>query len=162
VERIETCSRNSVGGITMKRIKNFVKNTFKNYPKAERDELIESITEMLIEKVEDLMDKGYSKEDAIDKTVLEFGTVEDYEEKPKRMKMRLQVEKTIRHYRNDMLFSLLGSIIIIGMLLFTNLHFSGNEVLWFVLPALAVLWWPLATLYRYLNKRETFRGNKDE
>ena len=146
----------------MKQIKNFVKNTFKNYPKEERDQLIKSITEMLIEKVEDLMEKGYTEQDAIDKAVMEFGTVEDYEEKPKKMKRKLQVEKTIRHYRNDMLFSLLGSLIIIGMLLFTNLTFTPEWALWFVLPALAVLWWPLSTLYRYMNKKASFRGNKDE
>lgn len=145
----------------MKQIKNFVKNTFKNYPKEERDALIESITEMLIEKVEDLMDKGFTEQEAIDKATTEFGTVEDYEENPKKMKRKLQVEKTIRHYRNDILFSVVGSLIIIGMLVFTDLYYTSN-ILWFVLPALAVLWWPLATIYRYLNKRENIRGNKDE
>lgn len=146
----------------MKIIKNFVKNTFKDYPKAERQELIDSITEMLIEKVEDLMDKGLTEQEAIDKAVMEFGTVEDYEDKPKKMKRKLRVQKTIRHYRNDILFSLFGSFIIIGMLVFTDLHYTSTDVLWFVLPALAVLWWPLATIYRYLNKRESLRGNKDE
>jgi len=146
----------------MKQIKNFVKNTFKDYPKKERDRLIESITEMLIEKVEDLMDKGYEEQEAIDKAVMEFGTVDDYEDKPKKMKRRLQVQKTLRHYRNDIVFSVVGSLIIIGMLVFTDLHYTSTDVLWFVLPALAVLWWPLATIYRYLNKRESLRGNKDE
>ena len=52
--------------------------------------------------------------------------------------------------------------ILIGMLVFTDLHYTSTDVLWFVLPALAVLWWPLATIYRYLNKKESLRGNKDD
>lgn len=146
----------------MKQIKNFVKNTFKNYPKDERDKIIESITEMLIEKVEDLMDKGFDEQEAIDKTVLEFGTLEDYEDNPRRVERKLKRQKTIVHYKNDIIFSTVGSLFIIGMLIFTDLHYTSTEVLWFVLPALAVLWWPLATIYRYLNKRESIRGNKDE
>lgn len=146
----------------MKQIRNFVKNTFKNYPKDQREELIKNITEMLIEKVEDLMDKGMEEQVAIDKTVMEFGTIEDYEEKPKMIERKLKRQKTIKHYKNDILFSVGGSLIIIGMLIFTNLEFTPSTVLWFVLPMLAVLWWPLATIYRYLNKRASIKGDKDE
>jgi len=146
----------------MKQIRNFVKNTFKNYPKDERDKLIESITEMLIEKVEDLMDKGLEEQAAIDKALMEFGTIEDYEDKPKKMKRKLQVQKTIRHYRNDIIFSVVGSLFIIGMLVFTDLYYTSTSVLWFVVPALAVLWWPLATVYRYLNKKVSLGDDKDE
>ena len=146
----------------MKTIKNFVKNTFKDYPKEERDRLIESITEMLIEKVEDLMDKGYSEQDAVDKAVMEFGTVEDYEEKPKKMNRKLKRQKTLRHYKNDIMFSLGGFIITTGILVFIDLYYTSTRVIWFVIPVLALLWWPLATFYRYLNKKESMRGNKDE
>jgi fatty acid desaturase len=143
----------------MKQIKNFVKHTFKNVPKEKREEIIPIVTESLIEKVEDLIEKGYSEQQAIDQTVLEFGTAEDYFGREKQFaKFR---RKTLKHYRNDFLFSLIGAIIIIGMLVFTNLYFFG-DILWFVLPAIAVLWWPLAILYRFLNKKVSEKGEDDE
>lgn len=141
----------------MKRIKNFVKNTFKNYPKEQRDELIESITEMLVEKVEDLVEHGYSLDDAIDKTVLEFGNVEDYEvvsPTKKRFKM-----KKLAHYKNDVMFSIVSIIIIIGMLAYVN--YISTDIMWFVIPSLALLFWPLSTIYRYLNRKGS-EGDKDE
>lgn len=143
----------------MKRIKNFVKHTFKEVPKEERQDIIDQVTLTLIEKVEDLQEHGYTLDDAINKTVIEFGDASDYFnpiDKPMRLIDRI---KTIRHYRNDLLFSSIGALIIIGMLVFTNLYYTGS-IIWFVLPALAVLWWPLAVLYRYLNKREGV--DKDE
>ncbi len=151
--------RDVTGGINMKQIKNFVKHTFKDVPKEKREEIIPIVTETLIEKVEDLIEKGYSEQDAIDRAVLEFGTAEDYfgREKPFARFRR----KTLKHYRNDFLFSVFGAIIIIGMLVFTNLYYNG-EVLWFVLPAIAVIWWPLAVLYRFLNKRVSEKGDDDE
>jgi len=145
----------------MKHIKNFVKNTFKNYPKEEREQLIDSITEMLIEKVQDLMDKGLTEQEATDKAILEFGTLEDYEEKPKKLRRKLRIEKTVRHYKNDILFSVGGSIIIIGLVLYVNLEFTPT-VLWGIIPSIGILWWPLATIYRYFNKKATEKGEKGE
>lgn len=140
----------------MKRIKNFVKNTFKNYPKEQREELIQSITEMLMEKVEDLVEHGYALEEAIDKTVLEFGSIEDFEDKKPPRKRRL---KNLVHYRNDIMFSIVAILIIIGILAYVNLFFT--QVLWFIVPSLALLFWPLSTIYRYLNRKGS-EGDKDE
>ena len=141
----------------MKRIKNFVKNTFKNYPKEQRDQLIESITEMLTEKVEDLVENGYSLDDAIDKTVLEFGNIEDYEE-PKGQRRRFKI-KNLAHYRNDVMFSIVAILIIIGILAYVN--YISTDIMWFVIPSLALLFWPLSTIYRYLNRKGS-EGDKDE
>lgn len=146
----------------MKQLENFVKNTFKNYPKNDRAELIKSITEMLTEKVEDLMEKGLSEQEAIDKAVLEFGTLEDYEDRPKRVVRRMKAKRTIKQYKYDIFFSIGGSVITIGMLIYIDLQFTATNVIWFVLPALAVLWWPLATIYRYLLKKETIKEEDDE
>lgn len=146
----------------MKRLENFVKNTFKNYPKDDRDRLIESITEMLTEKVEDLIEKGMTEQEAIDKAVMEFGTLEDYEDNPKKVARRLKTRRTIKQYKYDIFFSVGGSLIIIGMLIYIDLQFTATNVVWFVIPALAVLWWPLATIYRYLLKKETIKEEDDE
>jgi hypothetical protein len=146
----------------MKRIKNFVKNTFKDYPKPKRDQLIEEITQMLIEKVEDLVDHGMELDQAINKTVTEFGTIDDFEEQPQKVVRKLKVQKTLKHYRNDIILSFGGFVIISGMLIFTDLVYTSSNIIWFVIPVLALLWWPLATIYRYLNKKETIKGEKDE
>jgi len=146
----------------MKKLENFVKNTFKNYPKDDRERLIQSITEMLTEKVEDLMEKGMSEQEAIDKAVMEFGTLEDYEDNPKKIERKLKTRRTIKQYKYDIFFSIGGSLIIIGMLIYIDLQFTATNVVWFVIPALAVLWWPLATIYRYLLKKETIKEEDDE
>jgi hypothetical protein len=146
----------------MKKLENFVKNTFKNYQDDDRDQLIKSITEMLTEKVEDLVEHGYTKQDAIDKAVMEFGTLEDYEVNPKKMVRRFKRRRTIRQYKYDIFFAFGGSLIIIGMLIFVDLQYTTTDVIWFVVPALAVLWWPLATIYRYLLKKETIKEEDDD
>ena len=141
----------------MKRIENFVKNTFKDTPKKNRDEIIESVIEKLTEKVEDLIESGLEENEAIDQTVVEFGSVKDYFEQEQKKEKR---RKTIRHYRNDLMFSSVAALIIIGALIFINLMYAPI-VIWFVIPAMAVLFWPLAVLYNLLNKKEN-RRDKDE
>ena len=147
----------------MKQLENFVKNTFKNYPKEEREKLIQSITEMLKEKVEDLIDKGLSEQEAIDQTVMEFGSIEDYDDNPVRFEKKLKRRKTLRHYKNDILFSLGGFVILTAILVFIDLYYTTTSVIWFVIPVLALLWWPLSVIYRYMNKRASMKGEeKDE
>ncbi len=145
----------------MKRIENFVKHTFKDVPIEGKAEIIESVILSLTEKVEDLMESGMSKQAAIDKTVLEFGTAEDFfditEKKIKKAKRR----KTLNHYKNDLLFSVVGSIITISILVYINLYFFPST-LWVVIPSIAILWWPLAILYNLLNKRESRKEDNNE
>ncbi|MBN2605077.1 MAG: hypothetical protein JXR62_04550 [Bacilli bacterium] len=145
----------------MNQIRNFVKNTFKDVPKDRREDIVNSVTESLIEKVEDLVEKGLPEQQAIDQTVLEFGTVEDYFVNYQKKAKREKRQKTIMHYRNDLLLSIFGSLIIIGMLIFANLYYMPN-IIWFVIPSIAVLWWPLAVLYNLLNKKENKKVDIDE
>ena len=145
----------------MKKIENFVKYTFKDIPKDGRAELIESVTQSLIEKIEDLVENGMTEKDAIDKTVIEFGSVEDFFEVKGKVEKKAKRLKTLNHYKNDLLFSGIGSIIIIGSLVFTNLYFN-RDILWFVIPSIAVLWWPLAILYNLLNKKESRKDDNNE
>jgi len=145
----------------MNQIRNFVKNTFKDIPKERREDIVDSVTESLIEKVEDLIEKGLTEQEAIDQTVLEFGTVEDYFVNYQKRAKRAKRQKTIMHYRNDLLLSIFGSLIIIGVLIFANLYYVPS-IIWFVIPSIAVLWWPLAVLYNLLNKKENTRVDIDE
>lgn len=144
----------------MKKLENFIKNTFKNVSKENRKEITKRAIESLTEKVEDLIETGLTENEAIDKTVIEFGNVEDYFELMEKKQKKERRLKTIRHYRNDLLFSSVSAIIIIGALIFINLVYA-DIVIWFVVPALAVLFWPLAVLYNLLNKREN-RRDADE
>ena len=144
----------------MKRIENFVRNTFKDIPKKNKAEIIETVIEQLTEKAEDLMDSGLTENEAVDKAVVEFGSMEDYFEKVEKEERKEKRWKTIKHYRNDLMFSSVAALIIIGALIFVNLMYAPT-VIWFVIPALAVLFWPLAVLYNLLNKRES-RRNSDE
>ncbi len=145
----------------MKQIKNFVKNTFKDVEKNKKDEIIEIVTESLVEKVEDLIESGLTEIEAIDKTVVEFGTIEDYFNKSIKIEKRIKRQKTLRHYGNDLLFSGVGSAILIGILIFINLYFTP-DILWSVVPAIGILFWPLAILYHLLNKRASKKEKRDE
>lgn len=145
----------------MKRINNFVKNTFKGVEKEKRALIISTVTESLIEKVEDLIESGLTEKEAIDKTVVEFGTVEDYFNESIKIAKKEKRYKTLSHYRNDLLFSGVGSIIVIGIVVFINLYFTP-DILWSVIPSIAILYWPLAILYTLLNKRANKKEKKDE
>jgi hypothetical protein len=140
----------------MKQIKNFVKHTFKHLPKEDKQKVIDYVSELLTEKVDDLIENGYTQQDAIDKAVIEFGTVEDYYDEEHHS---VRPPKTTKQYQNDFVFSLLGALIIIGMLIFSNLQYTPKTI-WFVLPTLAVLWWPLALFYRFMNKRNQEDSNE--
>ncbi|KFZ26031.1 MAG: hypothetical protein KQ78_01745 [Candidatus Izimaplasma bacterium HR2] len=145
----------------MKQIKNFVKNTFKDVDKDKRNEIIQSVTISLTEKVEDLIETGLSEQEAIDKAVVEFGTVEDFFDDNIKKQKKEKRQKTLRHYGNDLLFSGVGSAIVIGLLAFINFYYNSSN-LWFVVPSIAILFWPLAILYNLLNKRANKKEKKDE
>ncbi len=145
----------------MKQINNFVKNTFKDVDKDKRNEIIQSVTISLIEKVEDLIETGLSEQEAIDKAVVEFGTVEDFFDDSIKKQKKAKRQKTIRHYGNDLLFSGIGSAIVIGLLAFINFYYDSSN-LWFVVPSIVILFWPLAILYNLLNKRANKKEKKDE
>jgi hypothetical protein len=145
----------------MKQIKNFVKHTFKDVDKEKREEIIQLVTESLVEKVEDLIESGLSEKDAIDKAVVEFGTVDDYFNQSIKFAKKEKRQKTLRHYGNDLLFSGVASVIIIGIILFINLYFTP-DLLWSIVPSIAVLFWPLAVLYHLLNKRANKKEKRDE
>lgn len=145
----------------MKQIKNFVKHTFKDVEKDKREEIIELVTVSLIEKVEDLIESGLSEQDAIDRTVIEFGTAEDYFNQTIKSAKKEKRQKTLKHYSNDLLFSCIGTAIVIGIILYIDFKYTPR-VLWSIIPSIAILFWPLAVLYNLLNKRANKKEKKDE
>lgn len=141
----------------MKAIETFVKQLFKRkFKNVEDDDAQAKLIEMLKEKVEDLKESGLDEKEAIHKAIVEFGELDDYY-KPFADKevRRYKRNKTIRHYTNDLLFSLIASALIIGILIFVNLYYIKPNVAghWFVIPSLGILFWPAALLYKLLNKK---------
>lgn len=132
----------------MKRIQEHVENLLKNIPNSERKaQLRQEITQNLEEKIQDLIEQGKSEEDAINKAIVEFGDAEDIEQE--------LCIKQIGHKRNAFFglgFSIGGSILCISLFAFVNLYYSP-KVIWFIYPTFFILWWPLATYFRWLKQK---------
>ena len=62
-------------------------------------------------------------------------------------------EKKKRNYVNNLMFSIIGSAMIIGLFIFINYYYSPNAI-WFVYPTFLVLWWPLSLVFAWLNNRK--------
>jgi len=137
----------------MKEIDNFLKKILKKRDIAEKE--LEKLKEMLEEKVDDLEEKGYTHEEALKKTFEDFGDPdEDFFENLRKERKKEKRRKTIHHYRNDLLFSLIASALIIGILFILNHTLLEIHAPWLALVlTLGVLFWPLSLLYKFLNKK---------
>lgn len=135
----------------MNKIKKFVSKLLKDYfNDADKQELIEILTVSLEEKVEDLVENGTPVEEAIDQSIKEFGSTEDVLEAFSDQSSQLQL--TLRKSRkSQLMFSLYAYLIIVGLTVFINLAFLAffKEVLWFVIVAIALLFWPLIMGIRF-------------
>jgi len=136
----------------MRTIKAHVKELFNDIPASEQKELMmQDIIQNLEEKVSDLMFDGKDEEDAINKTIVEFGDIEDIKKEfgtnPKPLSL-----KNPKRFSLHLGFSLWGSGLITALFVFINLYYSP-DVIWFVYPVFAVAWWPLSMFYRWLGKK---------
>lgn len=133
----------------MKRIKHHLDELFKDVPDSEKKRIIkQEIIENLEEKVFDLMEQGKEEEDAVNKTLIEFG---DIEEIKKEMGIKQPVKKNMA--RINLYFSLWSSALIIAMILFVNMYYTP-DVIWAIYPIFVVLWWPLSMLFHWLRQRQ--------
>jgi hypothetical protein len=132
----------------LKNIKQHVDELFKDVPKSEKREIIkEEIKGNLEEKIADLMEQGKEEEDAINKAIVEFGDIED-------IKSELGVHKPKKKNQSklNLGFSIWGSSLSIALFVFINFYYTP-DVIWFVYPAFAILWWPLSMLYYWLRTK---------
>lgn len=140
----------------MKRIDKFLNRLFRNQHSSQ--EYFSQIQEMLYEKVDDLVEKGYSEEDAVNKTIDEFGDVDDFYfsniERPYEYK---QLRKTLLYYRNMLRFSIIATIIL------TIIYFIVNHM-WVFKPSfpwlaivltLATLIWPIGLYFKFKSVKAT-------
>ncbi len=136
-------------------IKDYIEGLFKDVPDSrEKENIKKEIILNLEEKVQDLMDGGKSEEDAINKSIVEFGDINE-------IKMQLmgsvasapKKKESKTNYANNMWFSIWGAILIIAFLFFINYTTSWGYP-WFIYPTFGVLWWPLASFFIWLNHRQ--------
>lgn len=132
----------------MKSIKQHVDELFKGIPESEKKKIIkQEIVANLQEKVYDLMEQGKEEEDAINKAIVEFGDIEE---------IKQQLGHKLPTRRNNaklnLGFSVWGSLMIIALVVFVNFYYTP-DVIWFVYPTFAVLWWPLSMVFNWLRLR---------
>lgn len=133
----------------MKRIDKFLNRLFRNQHSSQ--EYFSQIQEMLYEKVDDLVEKGYSEEEAVNKTIDEFGDADDFYfsniERPYDYK---RLKKTLLYYRNLLRFSLVTTVIL------TAIYFIVNRM-WIFKPSfpwlalvltLATILWPIGLYFK--------------
>lgn len=137
----------------MNKIKNFVSKLLKDYfNEDDKKELIGILTLSLEEKVEDLVEQGTPVDEAIQKSIQEFGDTEDilsaFPEKQKKQKVLLQVR------RSRFFFSLFGYFLITGLTVFFNLTFFDffMQKYWFVVVAIGLFFWPLVMIYHLIRQ----------
>lgn len=137
----------------MNSIKQHVDQLFKEVPESEKKQIIkQEIVANLQEKVFDLMEQGKGEEDAINKVIVEFGDIEE-------IKQELGHEQGLRYKPSkrynaklNLGFSIWGSALIIALVMFVNFYYTP-DVIWFVYPTFAVLWWPLSMVFSWLRSK---------
>lgn len=140
------------GLIGMKRIEEYLERSFKDIPNSDRKEqLKQEILQNLCEKVYDLVQQGKTIEDAENKTIVEFGDIDDIRQELQKDVIADEPVKKA-NYGLQLGFSIWGSALIIALVLFINLFYTPS-VPWFVYPVFVVLWWPLSMLFLWLKHR---------
>lgn len=135
----------------MKTIQEHVDTLFREIPDSERkDALKREIVENLQEKVADLMAQGKAEDDAINRAIVEFGDISDIRDEL-RTQQQLPLTRSAAGYHLG--FSIVGSLLIIGLVVFINLYITPG-FLWCVFPIFGVLWWPLAAFFRWLRYKK--------
>jgi hypothetical protein len=142
----------------MTTIRDYVEGLFRDVPESlDKESITQEIILNLEEKVQDLMEQGKTEEDAINKSIVEFGDANeiknDLMESATGIPGKKHNRKHKANYTNALWFSIWGTILIISLFLFINLYYTPT-VIWFVYPVFVVLWWPLALFFRWLNNRK--------
>jgi len=135
----------------MKTVQEHVDALFREIPDSERKEALKrEIAQNLNEKVADLMAQGKAEEDAINRAIVEFGDISDIRDEL-RTQQQLPMNRSSAGFHLG--FSIVGSLLIIGLMLFINLYITPG-FLWCIFPIFGVLWWPLAAFFRWLRYRK--------
>lgn len=139
----------------MSEIESHINQLFAEIPDSNRKEEIKlEITQNLSEKVEDLVSRGQSREEAVKKALDDFGDIDD---------LKNELESSAKLTKSKKLglslaFSIWGSALITALVLFINFYYTPHNI-WFVYPVFAVIWWPMALFFQwYRNKKDVRIG----
>ena len=136
----------------MRVLRNHVDELFKDIPESpQKNTLMQEVLENLEEKVFDLMAQGKAEEDAINKAIVEFGNIDDLTKELDFIQPPKQKNKRMTKLYLE--YSIWGSILIIALFVFINFYYAPN-VMWFVYPTFAVLWWPLIMYFRWMKVKQ--------
>ncbi len=116
--------------------------------KRKRDLMLE-ITQNLNEKVADLISKGQTKDQAIQKAIADFGEIDD-------LKIELEGSAKLAKSKNaglGLAFSIWGALLITGLMVFINLYYTPKTI-WFVYPLFAIIWWPMSMFFRWYHLKK--------
>lgn len=136
----------------MNRIKKFVSNLLRDlFSEDDKKELIKILTTSLEEKVEDLVEQGTPVDQAIERSIQEFGSAQDVLEA-----FPQQNQRILKQRKSQFRFSVFGYLVIVGITLFINLQWLDvfKQIYWFIMVAIGTLFWPAAMMYRYLLKKK--------
>lgn len=137
----------------MKKLTQHVNDLFKEVPESKDKEVVkQEVLQNLEEKVWDLMQQGKEEEDAINKAIVEFGDIEDLKKElgvPDVTRSNKSV-KSLKNRKLNLEYSIWASLLLIGLFVFINFYYSP-QVIWFVYPTFAILWWPLSMYYQWLK-----------
>ena len=132
----------------MKQIRAYVHRLFKEIPDSEiKNSMEEEIIQNLEEKVQDLIEAGKNEEDAINKAIVDFGDIEDIKEE-----LKAHGSEKNKSIKLKLIFSLWAYGLIVALCVFINLYYSPN-IIWFIYPIFALIWWPFVMLYRWFEHK---------
>lgn len=133
----------------MNNIENKIEGLFKDVPNSKRkSEVLQEIKQNLNEKVEDLISQGMTENEAVQKTIDDFG---DIHEIRKELVGSAQLTES-KNIGLSLAFSVWGGLLITALMVFINLYYSPRSI-WFVYPVFAVVWWPMSMYFHWLNKK---------
>ncbi|MFP7495037.1 permease prefix domain 1-containing protein [Terribacillus saccharophilus] len=143
----------------MQKIDTYVEEQFADLPETEEVvTLKEEIKDSMEEKAADFMLDGKTEEDAVNKAIVDFGNLAEIKKEFLFQHKPQEAATKNKKPREDMStlnlgFSICGSALIIGLLVFVNMYYTPNEI-WFVFPTFAILWWPVSMAFVWLKARK--------
>ena len=134
----------------MSKIETHINRLFRDIPDSKRkEEIMLEINQDLSDKVADLVLQGQTEDEAIQKTIEDFGDIDDIEEE-------LVGSAQLIENKNiglSLAFSIWGGVIITALFIFINLYYTPESI-WFVYPVFAVIWWPMSMFF-YWSRRKS-------
>lgn len=136
----------------MSNIETHINKLFRDIPDSSRKtEIMQEISQNLNEKVADLTAQGMTQEEAQQKAMEDIGDIEEIQEE---LVNTAQLAQS-KNLGFSFSFSIWGSILLTAFFVFINFYYAPN-VIWFVYPLFAILWWPLS-MFALWKRQKTGR-----